>query len=293
MTDRKAGRRKRTAPGSGVGNVSGQPVAGVVAVRRRRPPRAAQITLFVGAVLVLVAMAMAAAALVYGPNPKKRTAVTVTGDGSSHGFLLLKDTDYGFYAHDRNLTCRVLDPSGETVTINDTLSESTRSPRQVLGFRSGDAGLYVVVCNSTSDVTFNVAEISPRSHLFRRVFFASIFVAVAGALLLAASGVQTVVDGRRKRAAQRAGGDGAAPKHPVVPAASDGPPETGGAPDVGAPVQTPPVQAAQAAQAAGPDAGAVPDTPSPQGAANAPASYGLPPQRVVYRPLPPPQGSGD
>lgn len=188
--------------------------------------------------------------------------VTVPGDGSTRGFTLLKNTPYGFYSDDYSLTCEVVDPAGESLALSSTVKSSAHSPLQVLGFRSTQAGLYSVSCSGTGEIIFDTATVSPES---RRSFHLALAAGATGIvavlLIIVASPWLLVLRLRRPRPAPSAPVSDPAPGAPRPP---DAPGPTGAAPSA--------------------EPGAAPVAPPTPGA------YGLAPQQVVYRPMPPPRG---
>ncbi|PHP53664.1 hypothetical protein [Actinomyces ruminis] len=138
-------------------------------------------------------------------------------------------------------------------------------PPQVLGFRSTNAGTYEIACTGASAITINQANFSPEWNRSLRLFFASIPFGVAGLVATVVGTIWLVVRRRRRTRVMMsrlfpyplAGA-------PVVPAAPTSVPQSApGAPPTSVPR---------------PGAPAAPPT----------AGYGLAPQQVVYRPLPPP-----
>lgn len=212
--------------------------------------------------LLLVAGAVGVVALKMIPDVLPQNAVSIAGDGSTHSFTLLKDTRYGFYSEDPDLRCEVTDPSGSPLTLSSTFARSTSSPPQVLGFSSTQAGPYSVSCSGASAITCNVARVSPDTDRLQIVVLcATITGVIMGLLILTDLIWLLVLRLRRPRPAPSAPVSDPAPG---APQPLDAPGPTGAAPSA--------------------EPGAAPVAPPTPGA------YGLAPQQVVYRPMPPPRG---
>ncbi|PZU29924.1 MAG: hypothetical protein DI576_13800 [Actinomyces sp.] len=212
--------------------------------------------------MLLVAGAVGVVALEMIPDVLPQNAVSIAGDGSTHSFTLLKDTQYGFYSEDPDLRCEVTDPSGSPLTLSSTLAQSASSPPQVLGFSSTQAGPYSVSCSGASAITCNVARVSPDTDRLQTVVLcATITGVIMGLLILTDLIWLLVLRLRRPRPAPSAPVSDPAPG---APQPLDAPGPTGAAPSA--------------------EPGAAPVAPPTPGA------YGLAPQQVVYRPMPPPRG---
>lgn len=212
--------------------------------------------------LLLVAGAVGVVALEMIPDVLPQNAVSIAEDGSTHSFTLLKDAQYGFYSEDPDLRCEVTDPSGSPLTLSSTLAQSASSPPQVLGFSSTQAGPYSVSCSGASAITCNVARVSPDTDRLQTVVLcATITGVIMGLLILTDLVWLLVLRLRRPRPAPSAPVSDPAPG---APRPLDAPGPTGAAPSA--------------------EPGAAPVAPPTPGA------YGLAPQQVVYRPMPPPRG---
>lgn len=243
--------------------------------RRSRRPR---ITIRLGASLLLIALAVLVLALRTNPS-RANAAVPVTGDGTRRSVTLRENTQYGLFSDDHNLSCEVTAPSGEALTLSDTTGYSAHTSRQVLGFRSARAGTYTVSCTGTGEITVDIADISPEFSRATLLYTCALTTGALGGLLVLAGAGWLLVLRQRTRSALAG---------PAGPAGSAPPPSTGALP----PGHTP---------TAGPDAAGGPSQQvppvlsasraAPPPAPTSPYGYGLPPQRVIYRPAPP-RGSG-
>ncbi|RAX19985.1 hypothetical protein DRB06_10245 [Actinomyces sp. Z5] len=204
-----------------------------------------------GVAALLVAVALFAAAVAIAPRVLEEDAVAIDQGGRSTALSLLEDTEYGFFSADANVACKVFDPAGTALDVY-TLDHDNSDPPQVLGFRSTNAGTYDVACTGTSAITINQSNVSPEWSRSLRMAVTSIPFCVAG-LTSTVVGAIWLVARRRRRTRVMMSRLYPLAGAPVVPA--------------------PPMSAPQPAPAATPTVG-----------------YGLAPQQVVYRPLPPPDG---
>ena len=253
----------RPEPNHGAAPASQPAPAGPAAplIAYRRAGRLPWNLLRVGLALLLIATGLFVAFLWTPASVLPGNAVAVPEDGSTHGFTLLKDTRYGFYSDDGSLSCEVTDPSGSALTVTSDATDYY-SPPQVLSFRSTQAGTYSVTCSGTSAITFNTADIPSGRHRGFVLVLCSVAVgAIAGLLIVVPSTWLLVLRLRRPRPA------------PSTPAG-------GPAPGVPEPAEAPSPAGPTSASSAEP--GSAP-------AATTPGTYGLAPQQVVYRPLPPPR----
>lgn len=255
------GRPPQQGPGHGMAGAPPArpaPTSPLAAYRRaRRVPlnlfRVSITLLLIAAVAFIVSLEMA---------PTTTSREPVPEDGSTRTVTLQADTQYGFYSEDPDLRCEVTDPSGSPLTLSSTLAQSASSPPQVLGFSSTQAGPYSVSCSGASAITCNVARVSPDTDRLQTVVLcATITGVIMGLLILTDLIWLLVLRLRRPRPAPSAPVSDPAPGAPRPP---DAPGPTGAAPSA--------------------EPGAAPVAPPTPGA------YGLAPQQVVYRPMPPPRG---
>ncbi|CED92490.1 hypothetical protein [Actinomyces succiniciruminis] len=209
---------------------------------------------FGGAAALLVAVVLFAAAVAIAPRVHEEDAVEIDQGGQSTALSLLEDTEYGFFSADANAACTVFDPAGTALDVYP-LDHDNSEPPQVLGFRSTDAGTYAVTCTGASAIIINQANVSPEWSRSLRMVVASMPFAVAGLVGTVVGAIWLVARRRRRTRAMM---------NRLFPY-----------PPVGAPVVPVP-----------PPSSPRPGTP----VAPPTVGYGLAPQQVVYRPLPPPDG---
>lgn len=129
-----------------------------------------------------------------------------------------------------------------------TLEHKSGNPPQVLGFRSTNAGDYEVTCTGVSAITINQASVSPEWSRSLRLVVASIPFGAGGLIGTVVGAIWLMVRRRRRTRVMMA--------------------------------RLFPYPSTSASAFPGPQPGAPVARPQ--------ASYGLAPQQVVYRPLPPP-----
>jgi len=270
-------------PGPGGVGGSPQPRRGLDAdgLPSLKVPR---VLMIAGAAALLVGIALFVAALRTTPAVLDKNAVAVEENGTAASLILLEDTEYGFYSTDADIACTVSDPAGADLYVYPP-ARNGGDPPQVLGFRSTDAGSYTVSCTGDSAIRINLAIVSPEGDLSALLAFVSIPFGLVGLVVTVVGTIWLVVRRRRRSRAvvarlfgpQQAGSPAfqsyppaaqqAHPSAPAVPNTTPGP--HGG-------FQSP--------------APAAPPPPNPQPAPPSQGSYGLAPQQVIYRPLPPPEG---
>lgn len=205
-----------------------------------------------GVVALVVGVALLAAAVAVAPRVHEQDAVPIDQGGQPTTLSLLEDTEYGFFSTDADAACTVFDPVGTALEVY-SLDHDNSDPPQVLGFRSTNAGTYEVACTGASAITINQANVSPEWSRSLRLVVASMPFGVGG-LIGAVVGTIWLMVRRRRRTRMMM-----SRLFPYPPTSAT---------------------AFPASPASGP-------RPGPR-VATSQASYGLAPQQVVYRPLPPP-----
>lgn len=253
--------------------------------------------------LMLLALLAGIGTLAYGliftPRYLPQNNVFVPSDSSPASYNLQPEQTYGFYSTDPEISCTATDPADHPLTITSTRDGGAAVIPQVLSFRSRAQGAYTVSCSGNGEIFLNIAEISAernRGRAFTRWGAVATSVLAPGFI---ASGIWFLLVRRRATRALPApppggaGGPLAAGRGPTpasAPSSPDAarPRATPGvpAPPVHDPVPPSQEEAEAAGRAGNPDSSpAVGRTPAP------PVRYGIAPQPVAYRPLPPPAPS--
>ena len=265
--------------GRGPENMNGMPPAPPAPlspmVARRRARRVPYNLFRVGVTVLLLAIVLFVAALFVLPSVSADNAVSIAEDGSAQSFTLLEDNQYGFYSDDTNLSCEVTDPSGNALDIMSSRRSSADSPPQVLSFRSTQAGIYTVSCSGTAAIALNTAVTDSESTL--SVILLLCFIATGGLAipLIAITSIWLLVVNRRWSSRVRSVPH-VGTAQPTVPSPADPSPRASASP-----------AAWSGPSAASGSSGVFPTPQSEPAEPSTSGSYGLAPQQVVYRPMPP------
>ena len=289
------GRPPQQGPGHGMAGAPPAPPAPTSPLAAYRRARRVPLSLFrVSITLLLIAAVAFIVSLEMAPTTTSREPVPE--DGSTRTVTLQADTQYGFYSEDQNPTCEVVDPSGTTLTLSKTSRESVLradpgpQPGQVLDFRSTQAGAYSISCSGAHPITFSTAAVSPE---WRRAFtiaqWAVATAAIAGLVTLLSGVRLLVLRSRRLRSARTALGVGPAPG---APRPVDTPGPAGFTPAAGPVPPGSPTSAAWSGSSATSGPGAAVQAGSPEPPLPSSGAYGLAPQQVIYRPMPPQKHDG-
>gem|GEM_PF-1076371 len=247
-------------------------------VARRRARRVPYNLFRVGVTMLLLAIVLFVAALFVLPSVSADNAVSIAEDGSAQSFTLLEDNQYGFYSDDTNLSCEVTDPSGNALDIMSSRRSSADSPPQVLGFRSTQAGIYTISCTGTAAIALNTAVTDSEANLSFTLLLCSIATGGLAVLLILISAVALLVVNRRWSSRVRnASRIGTAQPTAPSPAGPTGP----------SPNTSPSPATWSGPSAASGSSGGFPTPQSEPAEPPTSGSYGLAPQQVVYRPMPP------
>ncbi|WP_303124033.1 hypothetical protein [Actinomyces sp.] len=243
-----------------------------------------RIITIVGAVLLTVAIGLFVVALRITPTVADENYVTVNRDGTQMVLVLLEDTEYGLYSSDTAISCTVLDPVGTAIDVRPSKGGQISGRQQILGFRSAAAGNYTLSCDGDDEIVINLAVLSPESTRGAATAAVSFVLGLLG-LIATSVGVIWLVLRRRSRTRAAVGRLAAHPPTGAsIPYGSPGP-QPGYAP-----VPPQPVSSGQYVGVQPPLPVAPTTASAPQAAAPPPGSYGLAPQQVVYRPMPPSNG---
>jgi len=244
-------------------------------VARRRARRVPYNLFRVGVTVLLLAIVLFVAAFFVHPTVLPDNAVSIAEDGSAQSFTLLEDNQYGFYSDDTNLSCEVTDPSGNALDIMSSRRSSADSPPQVLSFRSTQAGIYTVSCSGTAAIALNTAVTDSESTL--SVILLLCFIATGGLAipLIAITSIWLLVVNRRWSSRVRSVPH-VGTAQPTVPSPADPSPRASASP-----------AAWSGPSAASGSSGVFPTPQSEPAEPSTSGSYGLAPQQVVYRPMPP------
>ena len=265
--------------GRGPENMNGMPSAPPAPlspmVARRRARRVPYNLFRVGVTVLLLAIVLFVAALFVLPSVSADNAVSIAEDGSAQSFTLLEDNQYGFYSDDTNLSCEVTDPSGNALDIMSSRRSSADSPPQVLGFRSTQAGIYTISCTGTAAIALNTAVTDSEANLSFTLLLCSIATGGLAVLLILISAVALLVVNRRWSSRVRSVPH-VGTTQPTVPSPADPSPRASASP-----------AAWSGPSAASGSSGVFPTPQSEPAEPPTSGSYGLAPQQVVYRPMPP------
>jgi len=244
-------------------------------VARRRARRVPYNLFRVGVTMLLLAIVLFLASFFGFPSVSPTDAVSIAEDGSAQSFTLLADNQYGFYSDDTNLSCEVTDPSGNALDIMSSRRSSADSPPQVLSFRSTQAGIYTVSCSGTAAIALNTAVTDSESTL--SVILLLCFIATGGLAipLIAITSIWLLVVNRRWSSRVRSVPH-VGTAQPTVPSPADPSPRASASP-----------AAWSGPSAASGSSGVFPTPQSEPAEPPTSGSYGLAPQQVVYRPMPP------
>ncbi|WP_128683276.1 hypothetical protein [Actinomyces qiguomingii] len=235
-----------------------------------------------GAVTLAVGVCLFIAALRITPTVLPQNDVAVKHDGTAVVLVLLKDAEYGLYSSDTGISCEVFDPADKTLDVHPSRAKRRDGHPQVLGFRSTTAGSYTVSCDGNDKIIINRALLSPERTRGDAMLRASFLFGALGLITTAASAIWLALRRRRRARVVMSRLLGSPPPGVPAPYASPG----------SAPGYVPAPYAAYGPNGmVQPTAPAMPTTASsPQQSAPPQGGYGLAPQQVVYRPLPPPDG---
>ena len=265
--------------GRGPENMNGMPSAPPAPlspmVARRRARRVPYNLFRVGVTVLLLAIVLFVAALFVLPSVSADNAVSIAEDGSAQSFTLLEDNQYGFYSDDTNLSCEVTDPSGNALDIMSSRRSSADSPPQVLSFRSTQAGIYTISCTGTAAIALNTAVTDSEANLSFTLLLCSIATGGLAVLLILISAVALLVVNRRWSSRVRSVPH-VGTTQPTVPSPADPSPRASASP-----------AAWSGPSAASGSSGVFPTPQSEPAEPPTSGSYGLAPQQVVYRPMPP------
>ncbi len=262
--------------GRGPENMNGMPPAPLSPMVARRRARRVPYNLFrVGVTVLLLAIVLFVAAFFVHPTVLPDNAVSIAEDGSAQSFTLLEDNQYGFYSDDTNLSCEVTDPSGNALDIMSSRRSSADSPPQVLSFRSTQAGIYTVSCSGTAAIALNTAVTDSESTLSVILLLCSIATGGLAIPLIAITSIWLLVVNRRWSSRVRSVPH-VGTAQPTVPSPADPSPRASASP-----------AAWSGPSAASGSSGVFPTPQSEPAEPPTSGSYGLAPQQVVYRPMPP------
>ena len=246
-------------------------------VARRRARRVPYNLFRVGVTMLLLAIVLFLASFFGFPSVSPTDAVSIAEDGSAQSFTLLEDKQYGFYSDDANLSCEVMDPSGNALGMS-RVPLSRKSPPQVLAFHSTQAGIYTISCTGTAAIALNTAATASELSLSFILLLCSIATGGIAVLLIPIASIWLLVVNRRWSSRVRnASRMGTAQPTAPSPAGPTGPsPNTSASPT-----------AWSGPSAASGSSGVFPTPQSEPAEPPTSGSYGLAPQQVVYRPMPP------
>ncbi|VEG29603.1 hypothetical protein [Actinomyces howellii] len=233
-------------------------------------PGLARVTVIFGIGVALVIAGVAGVAVAFHlDDAYEEASVRVPINGTAAHYTLQAGTTYGLYSEDTSLECTVSDPSGASVPVLNDPEDIGEPASQVLTFEAASAGTYTLTCQASKLTHINESWQAAGGDRNVYLWMLSLVAIAVGAILapggLIAMGVLRLRARRRLTRQVVSGGapyGSGGPHDPPAPGSTSGWGTTW--------------------------AGGTPPPSEPPGA-GAGSPYGIAPQQVTYRPVPPPQ----